>query len=46
MAMAPTTVPTIRNIDLRSDAPSTGWQTSAAVVAAHEGSLSSSANAT
>ncbi len=46
MAIAPITVPIIRNIDLRSDAPSTGWQTSAAVVAAQEGSLSSSAKAT
>ena len=46
MPIAPTTVPIIRNNDLRSEAPSTGWQTSAAVVAAQVGSLSSSAKAT
>ena len=46
IATAPINVPTIRNIDLRSEAPSTGWQTSAAVVAAQEGSLSSRAKAT
>ena len=46
MPIAPTTVPTIRNAALRSEAPSTGWQTSAAVVAAHVGSLSSRVKAT
>ena len=46
MATAPTAVPTIRNEALRSEAPSTGVQTSAAVVAAQEGSLSSRAKAT
>ena len=46
MPIAPTTVPIIRNEALRSEAPSTGVQTMAAVVAAHEGSLSSSWKAT
>ena len=46
MPIAPITVPISRNIDLRSDAPSTGVQTIAAVVAAQDGSLSSSAKAT
>ena len=46
MPIAPTTVPIIRNAALRSEAPSTGWQTIAAVVAAHVGSLSSRAKAT
>ena len=46
MPIAPTTVPIIRNEALRSEAPSTGWQIMAAVVAAHEGSLSSSSKAT
>src|SRR6516225_5741646 len=46
MPIAPTTVPIIRNEALRSEAPSAGWQTIAAVVAAQEGSLSSSVKAT
>ena len=40
MPIAPTTVPIIRKNALRSEAPSTGVQTIAAVVTAHVGSLS------
>src|SRR5450432_3562739 len=46
MPIAPMTVPSSRNGALRSEAPSTGVQTIAAVVAAHDGSLSSSSKAT
>src|ERR1700722_13512144 len=46
MDTAPTTVPIIRNDALRNEAPRTGLHTSAAVVAAHDGLLSSSAKAT
>ena len=39
MPIAPITVPIIRKNALRSEAPSTGVQTIAAVVTAHVGSL-------
>jgi hypothetical protein len=45
MAMAPMTVPTMRKDALRRVAPRLGWQTIAAVVAAHVGLSSSSQNA-
>ena len=46
IAAPPAAVPIRRNEPLRSEAPSCGWQTSAAVVPAQEGSFDWSAKAT
>ena len=46
IATPPIAVPMRRNVALRIEAPSWGWQTSAAVVPAQDGSLSCNAKAT